>query len=487
MSAQAFDRGYRSPRYYPVYLDLRGRRCVVVGGGGVALARAQGLVDAGADVAVISPESCSGLEDLAARGQIRLLRRPYRRGDLSGVRLAIDAGDDAPAAQDMGREAEESGTLLNFHDRPAGSTFITPAVVDRHPLLIAISTCGESPYAAAELRRRLAASFGEEWGQMVSLMGRVRRRLRESGSSPTLQRKVFRRLMTAEVRRLLRQGQAEAVGTLAARLAAGDASGPRPGALVGAGPGDPALPTMAAREVLGKAGVPFHDARVPPDVLALRPPEATLVDVGQRPGRPGPLQAAITAPLLERARAGLRVVRPRGGDLLVFSRGGEELRKLTRTGGSATVVPDVSSVLAVPAAADVPLTMGGVASSVGVVAGQEGSTQGCPSGLEAVAAAVDTLVVLLPLRHLQEILARLAAVRGAAWPAVLLGRARGQDETVVRGGVGELAQAARRAGITAPATLVAGRVVGAAAAERRCPEPPPTCPRALGQGDAQHD
>ena len=120
MSTQALDRGYRIPRYYPVYLDLRGRRCVVVGGGGVALAKARGLADAGGHVTVISSESCAGLENLAALGQIALLRREYRRGDLSAVWLAIDASDGAATAQDMGREAAESGTLLNVHDQPWG-------------------------------------------------------------------------------------------------------------------------------------------------------------------------------------------------------------------------------------------------------------------------------------------------------------------------------------------------------------------------------
>jgi uroporphyrin-III C-methyltransferase/precorrin-2 dehydrogenase/sirohydrochlorin ferrochelatase len=487
MSTQALDRGYRSPRYYPVYLDLRGRRCVVVGGGGVALARAQGLVDAGGDVTVISSKSSTGLDDLSACGQITLLPREYQRGDLSGVRLAIDARDGAPTAQDMGREAAESGTLLNIHDQPMGSGFITPAVVDRHPLLIAISTCGESPYAAAELRRRLAGSLGEEWGHLVALVGGVRRHLRESGSSPASQRKVFRRLMTAEVRKLLRQGQAEAAAALAARLAAGDAAGPGQVALVGAGPGDPGLLTLAACEVLGEADIVFYDALVHPGVLALCPPGTTLVNVGKRPGHHGPLQAEITAQLLESARAGLRVVRLKGGDPLVFGRGGEEMLELTRAGVRVTVIPGVSSVLAVPAAAGIPLTMRGVASSVGVVTGHEDSSGDCPSGLEAVAAAVDTLVVLMPLGHLEEILARLAAVRGAAWPAVLVGRASWEDEKVVRGSLGELAEAARRAGITAPATLVAGEVVGAAVVERRCAEPATTLPQMLGQGGAQHD
>ncbi len=487
MSTQSLDRGHRSPRYYPVYLDLRGRRCVVVGGGYVALAKARGLVDAGGDVTVISSEPSSSLDDLAASGQVTWLRREYRRGDLSGVRLAIDASDGALMAHDMGREAEESGTLLNVHDQPLRSGFITPAVVDRHPLLIAVSTCGESPYAAAELRRRLAGSVGEEWGQLVALVGRVRRHLRESGSSPAFQRKVFRHLMTAEVRQLLRQGQAEAATELAARLAAGDAAGPGRVALVGAGPGDPGLLTQAGRELLGEADVVFYDALVHPGVLALCPPGTTLVDVGKRPGRPGPLQAEITTRLLESARAGLRVVRLKGGDPLVFGRGGEELLELTRAGVQVTVIPGVSSVLAVPAAAGIPLTMRGVASSVGVVTGHEGGADGCPSGLEAVAAAVGTLVVLMPLGHLEEILARLAAVRGSAWPAVLVGRASWEDEKVVRGSLGELAEAARRAGITAPATLVAGEVVGAAVVERHCAELGATLRGTLGRGGAKHD
>ena len=173
--------------YYPVFLDLRGQRCVVIDGGPAAAEKARGLREAGADVRVI-------------------LANDYRRGDLAGARLAIDAGGDPAITARVRQEADAEGVLLNVMDAPAQCDFIAPAVVKRGALQVAISTSGESPFLASALRRRLEGSLGEEWREFVRLVGEVRRDLRRRKVPLNEQTRIYQRLLDSNVLDLLREG-----------------------------------------------------------------------------------------------------------------------------------------------------------------------------------------------------------------------------------------------------------------------------------------
>jgi uroporphyrin-III C-methyltransferase/precorrin-2 dehydrogenase/sirohydrochlorin ferrochelatase len=454
-------------RYYPAYLDLRGRRCVVLGGGRPALDKVTGLLDTGARIRVVAADPVAGLRALAREGRIELLERGYVEGDLAGAWLAIDASGDPEVNRRCHREAEAARVLLNVLDVPDLCHFIAPAVVRRDPLQVAISTGGESPYLASALRVRLERLLGPEWGPFTSLVGRVRRRLRRRHLPAAAQQRIYRELLASPLRRLLREGRTAEAERQAAVLV----SGPRRGrvALVGAGPGDPDLLTTAARELLADADVVLHDALVDPATLALCGPTTRLEDVGKRPGRPGAGQDAITRRLIELAGEGLQVVRLKGGDPFVFGRGGEELAALTAAGIPVLVVPGVSAALAAPAAAGIPVTWRGVASSFAVVSGH-GRDGAVGAELERVAAAVDTLVVLMPVAALTELVARLVPVLGPGRPAALISRATLPDQRVVRAPLGELPTAGRH--LRPPATLVIGPTVallgaGCEAATRR--------------------
>jgi uroporphyrin-III C-methyltransferase len=239
-----------------------------------------------------------------------------------------------------------------------------------------------------------------------------------------------------------------------------EASGGRPGrvALVGAGPGDLGLLTLAAQELLFEADVVVHDALVSAEVLAMCGPNARLVDAGKRGGRPSARQADINATLIDAAREGLEVVRLKGGDPFVFGRGGEEMAALLEVGLEVVVVPGVSSVNAAPAAAGIPLTSRGVASSFAVTSLKAGEAGQAGSRLEALAAAADTLVVMMPLADIDELGSRLARVLGPR-PAALVAAAGMPGQQVLRGTVEDIAGAARRARVEGPATLVVGEVV----------------------------
>jgi uroporphyrin-III C-methyltransferase/precorrin-2 dehydrogenase/sirohydrochlorin ferrochelatase len=428
-------------RYYPVFLDLVDQRCIVLGDGTFATEKAAALREAGAQVRVIRS-------------------RDYRPGVLSGARLVVDASEDAEINRLSWQEAEAAGILINVVDRPAQCRFIAPAIVRRDPLLIAISTSGESPFLASAVRARIERWLGKEWGPFTELVGRIRRRLREREVPIAEQTKVYRRLVSSEVRGLLRSGQSEKAELLAASIAQLGIDHSGRVALVGAGPGDPELMTMRARELLMDADVVLHDALISPAVLALRGPQATLEPVGKRGGGESKAQEDITARMIELARAGQFVVRLKGGDPFVFGRGGEELRDLIEAEVDVVVVPGISSALAAAASIGVPVTLRGVASSVAITTA---TGTDALQRIRDLARTSDTLVVLMARANLTEVADEIARAVGRLRPAALVSKATWPDQRSVEGSVGDIARLADQAVIEAPATLIVGDVISGVA------------------------
>ena len=424
-------------RYYPVFLDLAGQPCTVLGDGKFAVEKAAALREAGANVRVISS-------------------RDYRPGVLAGARLVVDASEDEEINRLSWQEAEAAGILINVVDRPAQCRFIAPAIVRRDPLLIAISTSGESPFLASMLRARIERWLGHEWGPFVALVGEVRRRLRKQGLPIPEQTRVYRRLLNSDVRSLLRGRRTADANRLAAGIAAAQGNGAGRVALVGAGPGDPELLTMKARELIADADYVLHDALIAAETLALCGPDTRLENVGKRGGHASTRQANINARLIELAGAGHHVVRLKGGDPFVFGRGGEELDDLRRAGVDIVIVPGISSALAAPAAAGIPVTRRGVASSVAIATAQGG---GSLDRLAALARFADTLVVLMALGELSEVATVLARTVGGSRPAAVISNATLPTQRSVSGTLDSIGRLADEAAIEAPATLVVGDVV----------------------------
>jgi len=426
-------------RYYPVFLDLAGQLCIVLGEGKFAVEKAAALREAGANVRVIPS-------------------RDYRPGALAGARLVVDASEDPEINRQSWDEAEGAGILINVVDRPAQCRFIAPAIVRRDPLLIAISTEGESPFLASALRAQIERWLGAEWGPFVSLVGGVRRRLREARVPLSKQTRVYRQLLNSDVRALLGRGRSADANRLAEGIAA--ARGTREGrvALVGAGPGDPKLMTFKARELIAGADYVLHDALIAPETLALCGPDTRLEDVGKRGGKESARQPIITARLIELARVGNSVVRLKGGDPFVFGRGGEELFELQQAGIDVVVVPGITAALAAPAAVGISVTKRGVASSVAITTARGSGGLGRLSDL---ARAADTLVVMMARADLAEVAGALARAVGGSRAAAVISNATLQDQRSVTGPLDRIAHLADEAAIEPPATLVVGDVVAA--------------------------
>jgi len=203
-----------SMRYYPVNLDIRGRFCLVVGGGRVGARKVDTLLKCGAIVTVVSPDATSPLDRLAEAGRIVLERREYRSSDVKGQFLVIGATDDEGLNRQIHADAEGLGLLCNIADRPEICNFILPAIVRRGDFMLAISTAGKSPAFAKHMRQRLEAQFGPEYGKLLDLMGAIRQKLLAEAHEPEAHKPLFERLIAGDLLELVKTGEKDRIDRL---------------------------------------------------------------------------------------------------------------------------------------------------------------------------------------------------------------------------------------------------------------------------------
>ena len=442
--------------FYPVFLDLRGRRAVVIGGGAVAEQKVRGLVAAGAHVTLVSPDVTPALTDLGRRGEIELRRRGYHDGDLAGAWLAIAAVNRTVNAA-VWAEAERLGVPLNAVDDLEHSSFIAPAIHREGDITVAVSTGGKSPALAVRLRQRIARLVGRAEARLCALLGELRPELAARVPDARARTALWYAIVDSDVIDFVRRGDIEGARGRIEELLGPHPLSPSPFGrggtvyLVGAGPGDPGLITAKGLELLRSADVVVYDRLVSHALLAQAPAEAERILRGTD-------QEDVNALLIKRAREGLNVVRLKGGDPFVFGRGAEECAALRAAGVPYQVVPGVTSATGVPAAAGIPVTHRGVASAFAVVAGHE--CEG-PSDLDWEALArVPTLVVLMGLSALPDIVARLRA-QGAApdTPVAVIASGTLPEQRTVVGSLGDIVDLVAGAGLEPPATVVIGEVV----------------------------
>lgn len=388
---------------YPLALRLDGRQVLVVGGGSVATRRVPALVAAGAVVRLVSPVLTPALRGLADAGRISWVPREFTESDLDGVWLVQVAVDDTDAASRISDAAEQRRIFcVRADDRHSASAW-TPAVTRNGPVTVAVLAGGD-PRKAMAVRDRIASLLAVD--------------------SDTVDSSVK--------------------GTVA---------------LVGGGPGDPELITVKGRRLLAAADVVVADRLAPGLLLDELRPEVELVDVAKLPYGPAAAQEEINRILVERARAGRFVVRLKGGDPYVFGRGGEELLACAQAGVPVIVVPGISSALAVPAAAGIPVTHRGVTHDFTVISGHLAPDD--PESLvdwSALARMRGTLVILMGLKNLPAIVATLVEHgRAADTPAAIVQEGTTPDQLVVRGRLAELPTLAD--GLRPPAIVVIGDVV----------------------------
>lgn len=205
-------------RYYPIQLDVQGRRCLVVGGGGVGTRKVDTLLSCGAQVTVVSPAVTDELRRLFAEGFIRLWERAYSASDLEGVFLVIGATDDEDLNFRISRDAAALNILCNIADRPEKCNFILPAIVQRGDLVLTVSTSGKSPALAKKLRRELEHQFGDEYAVLLRLMGAIRKRLLAEAHAPEVHKPIFEKIVHSDILRWIRDVRMQEVNRLLAEI-----------------------------------------------------------------------------------------------------------------------------------------------------------------------------------------------------------------------------------------------------------------------------
>ncbi|WNL48029.1 siroheme synthase CysG [Dyella sp. BiH032] len=460
-------------KLYPLFADLAGRRVLVVGGGAVAERKAAMLLEAGAAVVVGAPSISPALAAWAAAGRINLRAGEFEDAWLDACWLVIAATGEPLLNRRIATLAARRRLFVNVVDDAELSSFQVPAVIDRAPVTIAISSGGAAPVLARLLRERLEAWLDPALGPLAALAARWRARIRRRLPELGARRRFYERLLTGAVPALLRRGQPALAEAEAERLLA-DSPVASVGSvtLVGAGPGDPGLLTLRGHRALHEADVILYDRLVSPEVLALARRDAERVEVGKEAGNHHVTQERIHELMLAHARAGHRVVRLKGGDPFVFGRGGEELEYLRAHGVPYEVVPGITAALACAAYAGVPLTHRDHAQSVRLV------TAHCRRSHDtvdwaALAQERQTLAVYMGVSELATLQERLLIHgRAPATPFALVENGSRPEQRVVTGTLARLPQLAQAHAVRSPALLILGEVAALAPALAWFGEPP---------------
>jgi len=450
-------------RYFPLFADLRGRRVLVVGGGEVAERKARLLVEAGAEVQVVAPELTPWLASREG-GSVTWIATQFDASQLAGAALVVAATNDAAVNALVSVAARAANIFANVVDDAERSTVIVPAIVDRSPLVIAISSGGVAPVLARLVRERIEVLVDGSFGALAVILERWRSRIKAALPDISRRRRFYESLVRGDVARSVRDGRAaDAERSLERLLTARDQTSAGSVTLVGAGPGDPGLLTLNALRALQQADLILHDRLVSGEVLALARRDATRICVGKEAGGHSTSQQRIHEIMLEHARLGRHVVRLKGGDPFIFGRGGEELEFLAAHGIAFDVVPGITAAVACGAYAGVPLTHRDHAQSVRFV------TAHCGDSLDtldwaALAREHQTLALYMGVSAMRRIGDELTAHgRAASTPVAVVENGSRQDQRVTLARLDELGDLAARGDVRSPALLIVGEVAALAA------------------------
>ena len=456
--------------YLPVFLRLNAQPALIVGGGRVAARKVEWLVRAGARVTVVAPELHAELTACINRAECTYLQRAFEPAQLAGMTLVVAATDDRTVNAAVSDAARARNIPVNVVDSPELSTFIFPAIIDRSPILVAVSSAGASPVLARRVREQIEALLPARLGRLAHFMGERRRDVQKALAF--LARRAFwERIATGvTATRLLAGDEAGADSAFASELrtsqltsCATGASGTGEVYLIGAGPGDPDLLTLRALQLLQQADVILYDRLVPQAILERARRDAERIAVGKELGD-HTQQQRIHELLLQFAAAGKRIARLKGGDPFVFGRGGEEIELLATHNIPYIVVPGITAALAAAAAAEIPLTHRRLAHSVTFVTGH--AVEDTYLDWRSLAAARHTVVFYMGVAQLPAIVARLRAAGARAdHPAAMIERASLPGQRVLRADLQHIAAVAAAAQVAAPALLIVGAVAAFGAAD----------------------
>lgn len=441
--------------YLPLFTDLRGRRCLLVGGGDVALRKARLLLRAGAVLRVIAPEINAELLRMVEQAGGTVERRAWSDDCLETVALLVVATNDRAVNQQISALAQTRSIPVNVVDDQALCSVILPSIVDRSPMIIAISSGGRSPVLARMLKARLETFIPTGVGALATFAGALRDRVKQKLTDGAMRLRFWEQVLEGPVAELVYAGRDEAATALFEETLAAQQSGASGEVyLIGAGPGDPDLMTFRALRLLQKADVVLHDRLVSDGILKMARADAELIYVGKRKSDHALPQHEMNQLLVKLAREGKRVARLKGGDPFVFGRGGEEIEELARAGLPFQVVPGITAASGCAAYAGIPLTHRDCAQSVRFVTGhlKDGSIDLPWRELAQPAQTLVFYMGLTGLAHICEQLIRHGS--NPATPAALVERGTLPEQRVTVAPLSELAQSVAALDEVSPPTLI---------------------------------
>jgi uroporphyrin-III C-methyltransferase/precorrin-2 dehydrogenase/sirohydrochlorin ferrochelatase len=443
--------------HLPIFCQLRGRDCLLVGGGDVAERKARLLMEAGARLTVNALAFSPQFTVWANEGMLTLAQGDFNEALLDTTWLVIAATDDNDVNQRVSDAAEARRIFCNVVDAPKEASFIMPSIIDRSPLMVAVSSGGTSPVLARLLREKLEAVLPQHLGQLAGYAGKLRDRVKTHFDNVGERRRFWEKFFVNDrLAQSLANDDTQAISDVTEQLLNEPLDKRGEVVLVGAGPGDAGLLTLKGLQQIQQADVVVYDRLVSDDIMNLVRRDADRIFVGKRAGYHCVPQEEINQILLRAAQSGKRVVRLKGGDPFIFGRGGEELETLCHAGIPFSVVPGITAASGCSAYSGIPLTHRDYAQSVRLITGH--LKTGGELDWANLAAEKQTLVFYMGLNQAATIQAQLIAHGMERDMAVaLVENGTSVKQRVVSGSLNELGELATQ--VASPALIIVGRVV----------------------------
>ncbi|HKS32745.1 MAG TPA: siroheme synthase CysG [Enterobacteriaceae bacterium] len=444
--------------HLPIFCQLRDRPCLLVGGGDVAERKARLLMEAGARLTVNALAFAPQFEVWAQAGMLTLAEGPFDEALLEPCWLAIAATDDDAVNQHVSQAAEARRIFCNVVDAPRQASFIMPSIIDRSPLMVAVSSGGTSPVLARLLREKLESVLPQHLGKVAYYAGQLRGRVKKQFATISERRRFWEKFFINDrLAQSLANQDEQSVTAITDRMLGESLDHRGEVVLVGAGPGDAGLLTLKGLQQIQQADVVVYDRLVSDEIMNLVRRDADRIFVGKRAGYHCVPQEEINQILLKEAQQGKRVVRLKGGDPFIFGRGGEELETLCDGGIPFSVVPGITAASGCSAYSGIPLTHRDYAQSVRLVTGH--LKTGGELDWENLAAEKQTLVFYMGLNQAAAIQAKLIEFgMSAEMPVALVENGTSVQQRVVDGSLSQLGELAGQ--VASPALIIVGRVVG---------------------------
>jgi uroporphyrin-III C-methyltransferase / precorrin-2 dehydrogenase / sirohydrochlorin ferrochelatase len=443
--------------YIPLFIDSKNAKVLVVGGGIVAFRKAADWVNKGAKVCMISPHFDPSFQRID-RSKITFIHRKVRTSDIEGVQILYLATNDQALHLKFAAMAVQNNILVNAVDQPDISNFISPAVVERAPIQIAIGSGGASPVLVRDIKQKIELLLPRNLGALALLAKKFRHVIQKKFTDLTQRRQFWESIFAGDIPQHVYQHQ-EDIAEKKLRRAIIRRPEEKKGqvTLIGAGPGNPDLLTMAAYRAMQVADIIYYDALVSEDILKIARKDATFIYVGKRSNKHHKSQQEIQSLLIKSAQEGLHVIRLKGGDPFIFGRGGEEVLAAREQDITVTVIPGITAASGCSASTQIPLTHRGLSQSVTFITGhlQDGSLP----DWKHLAQPNQTLAVYMGYTHLTHLTRQLLSnKRAASTPVTLIENGTLANEKVIHTTLKELTIVAKNHQRQGPVLTIIGEV-----------------------------